>query len=85
MFKAIKDYTCEYGDFDIDSDLSFVKTYGTLAYFIINEYIRENMSIIIDYLKENNMTETDTERVNLNLNYYVVCIYFFVLKKILNT
>ena len=28
VFKAIKDYTCEYGDFDIDPDLSFVKTYG---------------------------------------------------------
>ena len=61
VFKAMKDYSCEYGDFDIDSDLSFVKTYGTLAYFIINEHIRENMSIIIDYLKENNMTEEDTD------------------------
>ena len=61
VFKAMKDYTCEYGDFDIDSDLSFVKTYGTLACFIVNEYIRDNMSIITDYLKENNMTEVDTD------------------------
>ena len=61
VFKAIKDYTCEYGDFDIDPDLSFMKTYGTLAYFIVNEYIRENMSIITDYLEENNMTKTDTD------------------------
>ena len=55
VFKAIKDYSCEYGDFDIDPDLSFVKTYGTLAYFIVNEYIRDNMSLITDYLKKNNM------------------------------
>ena len=61
VFKAIKHYTCEYGEFDIDSDLSFVKTYGTLAYFIINEHIRENMSIFIDYLKENNMSKEDTD------------------------
>jgi len=61
VFKAIKDYNCEYGEFTIDPDLSFVKNYGTLAYYIVNDYIRENMSIIIDYLKENNMTEADTD------------------------
>ena len=29
VFKAIKDYTCEYGEFDIDPNLSFMKTHGT--------------------------------------------------------
>ena len=61
VFKAIKDYTGEYGEFTVDPDLSFVKTYRTLAYYIIDDYIRENMSIMIDYLEENNMTEADTE------------------------
>ena len=60
-FKAIKDYTCEYGEFNLDPDLSFVKTHGTLAYYFVNDYIRENMSIITDYLEENNMTKVDTD------------------------
>jgi hypothetical protein len=61
VFKAIKDYTCEYGEFHIDADLSFLKTYGTLAYYIVDDYIRNNMSIITDYLKENNMSKEDTD------------------------
>jgi hypothetical protein len=61
VFKAIKDYTCEYGEFHIDPDLSFLKTYGTLAYYIVDDYIRNNMSIITDYLKENNMSKEDTD------------------------
>ena len=60
VFKAIKDYTCEYGEFDIDPNLSFMKTYGTLAYYIVDDYIRENMSVITDYLEENNMTKANT-------------------------
>ena len=61
MFKAIKDYTCEDCDLNIDPGLSFIKTYGTLAYYIVNDYIRENMSIITDYLEENNMTKANTD------------------------
>ena len=60
VFKAIKDYTCEYGEFHMDPDLSFLKTYGTLAYYIVDDYIRENMSVITDYLEENNMTKANT-------------------------
>ena len=59
-FKAIKDYTCEYGEFNIDPDFSFMKTYGTLAYYIVDDYIRENMSVITDYLEENNITKANT-------------------------
>ena len=61
LFKAIRDYTCEYGEFNIDPDLSFMKTYGTLAYYIVDGYFRENMSVITDYLEENNMSKTDTD------------------------
>jgi len=60
-FKAIKDYTCEYGEFNIDPDFSFMKTYGTLAYYIVDDYIREDMSIITDYLEENNMSKANTD------------------------
>ena len=61
LFKALKDYTCKYGAFDFDQELSFLKTDGTLAYHIINEYIQDNISIITDYLEENNMTKADTD------------------------
>jgi len=60
VFKAIKDYTCEYGEFNIDPDLSFMKTCGTLAYYIVDGYFRQNMSVITDYLEENNMTKANT-------------------------
>jgi len=61
VFKVIKDHTSEYGEFNIDPDLSFMKTYGTLAYYIVDGYFRENMSVITDYLEENNMTKADTD------------------------
>ena len=38
-----------------------MKTYGTLAYYIVDGYFRENMSVITDYLKENNMSKEDTD------------------------
>jgi hypothetical protein len=61
VFKALKDYTCEYGAFNFDEDLSFLKTYGTLADYIINEYIQDNISLITDYLEENNVSKADTD------------------------
>jgi hypothetical protein len=32
-----------------------------LAYYIVDDYIRNNMSIITDYLEENNMSKEDTD------------------------
>jgi hypothetical protein len=32
-----------------------------LAYYIVDDYIRENMSVITDYLEENNITKADTD------------------------
>jgi len=61
VFKALKDYTCEYSAFNFDEDLSFLKTYGTLADYIINEYIQDNISLITDYLEENNVSKADTD------------------------
>jgi hypothetical protein len=43
IFKAIEEYKNEYGDDSYDlTDFSFINTYGTLAYYIIYNYIRDN-------------------------------------------
>ena len=41
VFEAIKLYQDDLGDFNID-ELSFMRTYGTLVYRIIDTYIHEN-------------------------------------------
>ena len=61
VFKALKEYVCEYGEFNVDEDLCFFKTYGDLAHFIIDDYIQDNFGFYTNYLKENNMTKTDTD------------------------
>ena len=60
-FKALKDYACEYGEFNVDEDLCFFKTYGALAHFIIDDHIQDNFDFYTDYLKENNMSKADTD------------------------
>jgi len=45
VFKAIKVYQDNYGDFNLD-DLSFNHTYGTLVYTIIDEYINNNDIVV---------------------------------------
>ena len=52
VFKAIKSYKDEYGDFNIDDDESFMKTYGTLAYHILYTHIMD-ADIIIEEKEEN--------------------------------
>jgi len=39
VFEALKEYACEYGEFNVDEDLCFFNTYGGLAHFIIDDYI----------------------------------------------
>jgi len=46
VFKAIKSYKDEYGDFNIDDDESFMRTFGTLAYHILDNHIRDTDIII---------------------------------------
>jgi len=52
VFKAIKSYKDEYGDFNPTDDLVFMKTFGTLAYHILYIHIRDN-DIIIEEHKNN--------------------------------
>lgn len=43
IFKAIEEYKNDYGEDSYDlNDFSFIKTYGTLAFYIIINYIRNN-------------------------------------------
>jgi hypothetical protein len=47
IFKAIEEYKNEYGDDSYElTDFSFIKTYGTLAYYIIINYIRDNELVL---------------------------------------
>ena len=46
VFKAIKIYKDESGDFNPDDDLTFMKTFGTLAFHILYTHIRDNDIII---------------------------------------
>ena len=52
VFKAIKSYKDEYGVFNPTDAETFMKTFGTLAYHIINKYIMEN-NVIIEEDKNN--------------------------------
>jgi len=40
FFKALKLYQDTFGEFNLDDKLDFYKTYGTLAYIILDTYIR---------------------------------------------
>ena len=51
VFKAIKSYKHESGDFNPDDDLSFMKTFGTLAFHILYTYFRDNDIIIHETIK----------------------------------
>ena len=46
VFKAIKSYKNESGDFNPHDDLTFMKTFGTLAFHILYTYFRDNDIII---------------------------------------
>ena len=47
IFKAIQEYKNEYGEDSYElNDFSFIKTYGTLAYYIIINYIRNNELVL---------------------------------------
>jgi len=46
VFKAIKSYKNESGEFNPHDDLSFTNTFGTLAFHILYTYFRDNDIII---------------------------------------
>jgi len=47
IFKAIEEYKNDYGDDAYElTDFSFIKTYGTLAFYIIINYIRNNELVL---------------------------------------
>jgi hypothetical protein len=47
IFKAIEEYKNEYGEDSFElNNFSFIKTYGTLAYYIIINYIRDNELVL---------------------------------------
>jgi hypothetical protein len=52
VFKAIKSYKDEYGVFNPTDDVTFMKTFGTLAFHILYKNIRDN-NIIIEEHKNN--------------------------------
>ena len=45
VFKAIRDWEFEYGDFEFDEDEEM--NYKELAYYILNEYLRDNIEDLI--------------------------------------
>ena len=47
IFKAIQEYKNEYGEDSYElTNFSFIKTYGTLAFYIIINYIRDNELVL---------------------------------------
>jgi len=47
IFKAIEEYQNEYGEDSYElTKFSFINTYGTLAYYIIINYIRDNELVL---------------------------------------
>jgi len=46
FFKALKLYQDTFGEFHLDDKLCFYKTYGTLAYIILDTYIRDEELIV---------------------------------------
>jgi len=62
VFKAIKSYKDEYGDFNPTDDVTFMKTFGTLAFHILHKHFRDN-DIIIEEDKNN-----DKEKIKLKKN-----------------
>jgi len=46
FFKALKLYQDTFGEFHLDDKLDFYKTYGTLAYIILDTYIRDEELIV---------------------------------------
>jgi len=48
FFEAIKIYQDTYGEFIIDQQMRFMKTYGTLCYTIIDNFVNDNELYIIE-------------------------------------
>jgi len=48
FFEAIKLYQDNYGEFIIDEKMRFMKTYGTLAYTIIDNFVNDNELYIVE-------------------------------------
>jgi len=61
VFKAIKSYKDEYGDFNPTDSEMFMETFGTLAYHILYKHFRDN-DIIIEEDKNN-----EKEKIKLKI------------------
>jgi len=48
FFEAIKLYQNNYGEFIIDEKMSFMKTYGTLCYTIIDNFVNDSKLYIVE-------------------------------------
>jgi len=48
FFEAIKLHQDNYGEFIIDEKMRFMKTYGTLCYTIIDNFINDNDLVVIE-------------------------------------
>jgi len=48
FFEAIKLYQDNYGEFIIDEKMRFMKTYGTLAYTIIDNFVNDSKLYIVE-------------------------------------
>jgi len=48
FFESIKLYQNTYGEFIIDEKMRFLKTYGTLCYTIIDNFVNDNDLVVIE-------------------------------------
>lgn len=48
FFEAIKLHQDNYGEFVIDEKMRFLKTYGTLCYTIIDNFVNDNDLVVIE-------------------------------------
>jgi len=63
VFNAIQLYQDTYGEFPIEN-ITFITSYGTLAYAIIDEYINENQLLIeIDEDEEEDEEEEEVDDI----------------------
>jgi len=49
FFKALKLYQDTFGEFNLDERLDFYRTFGTLVYIILDDYIRDKELVIETY------------------------------------
>jgi len=64
VFNAIQLYKDTYGEFPIEN-ITFITSYGTLAYAIIDEYINQNQMLIeIDEDEEEDEEDEEEEEVD---------------------